>query len=58
MKTKWKHNPGSKEAVKNGCTCATMDNRNGKGFGYIKGELQFWISESCPMHSESESDNG
>jgi hypothetical protein len=24
-------NPGSPEAVKQGCTCARMDNANGKG---------------------------
>ena len=25
-------NPGSPEAIKQGCTCPSMDNHNGKGF--------------------------
>lgn len=46
-------NPGSDEAVKQGCTCPRMDNGWGRGV-YLdeKGEMQFWISEDCPLHSD------
>lgn len=40
-------NPGSKEAIKRGCTCPTMDNNNGKGIL----PNQFWVSADCPLHS-------
>ena len=42
-------NPGSKEAIEQGCTCAVLDNYNGKGFPY-QGRTCFYINESCPLH--------
>ncbi len=44
------NNPGSPEAVANGCTCATADNAHGQG---IPGSAPktFWINETCPLHS-------
>lgn len=41
-------NPGSKEAVVLGCTCAVLDNcRGDPKFGVKHG---FWITEGCPLH--------
>lgn len=50
--TPWEHNPGSPEAKAQGCTCAVMDNRRGKGM-YIdrNGDAIFVISGGCPLHS-------
>lgn len=45
-------NPGSDEALDQGCTCPVIDNRRGRG---ILG--QFWIAEDCPIHAERESDH-
>jgi len=41
-------NPGSDEAIKQGCTCPQEDNHYGKGC-YDDGEL-FWINQNCPLH--------
>ena len=46
-------NPGSAAAIKQGCTCAVMDNYNGKGF-MLEGEIRFWISVGCPLHCPSD----
>jgi hypothetical protein len=44
--------PGSTDAVAEGCTCPVMDNRYGEGVpGYPEGT--FWINEGCPIHSEA-----
>lgn len=44
-------NPGSAEAVKNGCTCPIMDNCRGRGIPAGKGgEIVFYMSENCPLH--------
>lgn len=42
-------NPGSDEAIEQGCTCPVYDNARGKG---IMGEedFGFWIDSSCPLH--------
>ena len=44
-------NPGSDEAIKQGCTCPVMDNARGRG---IMGgeELGFWITAGCPLHGQ------
>lgn len=42
--------PGSDEAIKQGCTCAVMDNNYGRGF-ILHGKTEFWITEGCPLHS-------
>jgi hypothetical protein len=44
-------NPGSREALDQGCRCAVLDNRHGEGIGRDKdGELIFWINQECPLH--------
>lgn len=46
-------NPGSDEAIKQGCTCAVLDNRHGKG-AFDGSDNTFWISENCPLHGHKE----
>lgn len=47
-------NPGSDEAVKQGCQCPRMDNAYGKGWlGGVKnehGNTLFVISGNCELH--------
>lgn len=47
-------NPGSKEAIKQGCTCPKMDNANGKGYmGGVRdehGQTVFVCTVGCPVH--------
>ena len=47
-------NPGSDEAIKEGCTCPVLDN----GYGDPKrvphdkfGRPLWWISADCPIHN-------
>lgn len=51
-------NPGSDEALKQGCKCAVLDNCHGRGaFDFPDG--QFWITEDCPLHgTEAKHDKG
>jgi hypothetical protein len=42
-------NPGSPQAIEQGCTCAVLDNHYGEGFPW-GGSTSFWISEDCPLH--------
>lgn len=42
-------NPGSREAVKLGCTCPIMDNGHGYGAEGKKG--YFWYDGGCPLHA-------
>ena len=44
-------NPGSKEAIEQGCTCPRMDNNNGAGV-LFNGEIVFWYHATCPLHVE------
>jgi len=44
-----KPNPGSREAVKAGCTCPVIDNRYGRGYYGVAGE--FVYNMSCPIHT-------
>ena len=44
-------NPGSEEAIKQGCLCPVLDNRHGKGI-MVNGEYRFWISGDCPLHGK------
>ena len=49
-------NPGSDEALKQGCLCAVLDNRHGLGaFDHpdVNGKPVFWVTESCPLHGGS-----
>ena len=50
---KYPHNPGSDQAIKDGCKCPVMDNSYGRGSGYVddEGNPQFWISADCPLHN-------
>ena len=50
-------NPGSDEAIKEGCTCPVLDNRHGAG-GDGAGRSQFWVTEGCPLHDKKEAPNG
>ena len=52
-KTDKKPNPGSEEAIKQGCTCAIMDNHHGAGFPY-GGGICFWTTEDCPLHGDNQ----
>jgi len=46
-----KPNPGSDEAIAQGCTCPVLDNGHGdEELGRIRG---FWISEGCPLHTNN-----
>lgn len=42
-------NPGSDEALDQGCTCPVLDNGHGRGMG-DPDSLCFWISLDCPLH--------
>ena len=44
-------NPGSPEAVEQGCTCPILD--NGHGDEYLGQTRGFWITEDCPLHNKS-----
>lgn len=41
-------NPGSPEAVAQGCKCAVMDNHCGRGYRGQSGV--FVVTASCPLH--------
>lgn len=41
-------NPGSPEAVAQGCRCPVLDNGHGKGSGWGAGV--YWIAGDCPVH--------
>lgn len=41
--------PGSAEALKIGCLCPIMDNRNGAGRFY-RGERVWYVSSVCALH--------
>jgi len=44
-------NPGSIEAIDQGCKCPRMDNHWGAGIGKDEnGEPLFWINADCPLH--------
>ena len=46
-----KPNPGSAEAIAQGCKCPVLDNGHGKGCGReIDGKPVFWINGECPVH--------
>lgn len=43
-------NPGSKEAIDQGCLCPIMDNRYGAGIYVKDSEPVFVMNENCPVH--------
>lgn len=51
-------NPGSDEALVEGCRCSVLDNAHGKGyFGGVvdeQGRPSFVISWICPLHGVEE----
>lgn len=50
-------NPGSKEAIEQGCKCPVLDNCHGKGFPYGgSDEPCFYISGNCPVHAGGKDD--
>jgi len=59
VKITWKSkgipNPGSLEAYKQGCTCASIDNGHGKG--YMGNPDVFVITEDCPLHGSKSDKN-
>lgn len=41
-------NPGSDEAIEQGCSCPVLDNNHGEeALGDTRG---FWITPGCPLH--------
>jgi hypothetical protein len=43
-------NPGSDEAIEQGCTCPVLDNGHGdQTLGDTRG---FWITSGCPLHDK------
>lgn len=54
-------NPGSREAVAQGCLCPVLDNHHGAGIP-ITGDngqptVTFWQRGDCPLHGEGERDD-
>lgn len=47
-------NPGSDEAIAQGCVCARIDNARGRGaqgtYDLPQEEKVFWTSQDCPLH--------
>lgn len=43
-------NPGSPEALAQGCRCPVIDNGYGRGVDIGIGERVWWMSEDCPLH--------
>jgi hypothetical protein len=49
----WTPNPGSDEAIADGCTCPIIDNAHGAGFPLrANGEpsIGFYMNADCPLH--------
>jgi len=48
-----KPNPGSQEALDEGCTCPVLDNHHGTGCGYksADGKTAFIMTMGCPVHN-------
>ncbi len=44
-------NPGSNEAIEQGCLCPVIDNNHGQGI-WISDEKCFWRNAECPLHGE------
>ena len=40
-------NPGSDEAIEQGCKCAVLDNNHGDGY---MGTDRFVVTATCPLH--------
>ncbi len=44
-------NPGSKEAIEQGCLCPVVDNHKGKGILQPDETILFWYTSNCPVHT-------
>jgi hypothetical protein len=42
-------NPGSVEAIAQGCNCPVFDNQYGEGIPGCEGK--FWINQTCVVHA-------
>lgn len=46
-----KPNPGSDEAILQGCRCPVLDNAHGRGAWGSEGpNAVFFVNEDCPLH--------
>lgn len=45
-------NPGSDEAIRQGCVCAILDNAHGRG--YMGQPGTFVYTQGCPVHDEQD----
>ena len=53
-----KPNPGSQEAIEQGCTCPVIDNHYGEGaYNDENGKPLFWMNCECPVHGIEGTDN-
>ena len=50
-------NPGSDDAVAQGCKCPVMDNCRGRGIP-ASGGVCFYYSDDCPMHGSGDFPGG
>lgn len=46
--------PGSDEAMAQGCRCAVLDNAHGLGRGCDGEQFGWWVTEGCPLHDARE----
>jgi len=52
-------NPGSKEAIEQGCKCPIIDNHYGRGFQIGDDTTRhFWQSSDCPLHEWEADERG
>lgn len=47
-----KPNPGSKDAIEDGCTCPVLDNGHGAGHLGDGEKYGWWKNADCPLHGE------
>lgn len=45
-------NPGSDEAIAQGCCCPVLDNAHGKGAWLGYSDHAFWVDVECPLHGK------
>lgn len=43
-------NPGSDEAIEQGCVCPVLDNHHGRGWDVGDGKQLFVTNADCPLH--------
>lgn len=51
-----KPNPGSKEAIEQGCKCPVLDNGHGRGHLGDGEKYGWWTSAECPLHAKEKDD--